>query len=126
MQCGALGAELQHVAEHRDTPAKTLHGDLPEQREGRAHRGRVGIIAFVDQQHRAAGQIERHALTATDRRLEIGERERSEREIGAEQRGAGQHRERIVEHVASGRTELVGDVVTEDARLGRRGLGLQR
>ena len=126
MQRRALGTELEHVAEHRDAPAEPLHRHLPEQRERRAHRGRVGVVALVDQQHRAAGHIERDALAAPDRRLELGERERREREVGAEQLRRREHAERVVDHVPARRAELVGDVVAEDARLHGRGLGLQR
>ena len=103
-----------------------LRRHLPEQRERRAHRGRIGVVALVDQQHRAARHVERDALAAPDRRLQLGERERRERQVGAEQLRRREHAERIVDHVPAGRAELVGDVVAENARLHGRGLGLQR
>ena len=59
MQGGALRAELQHVAEHGDAAAARADRRLAEQRDRRAHRGRVGVVAFVDQQRAAARHVER-------------------------------------------------------------------
>ena len=68
----------------------------------------------------------RHALAAPDRRSELRERERRKRQIRAEQMRRREHAERIVDHVPARRAELVGHVVTEDLRLHRGGIGLQR
>ena len=99
---------------------------LPEQRERRPHRGRIGVVALVDQQRRAARQLERDARAASGRRLQLGERERRERKIGADERGRRQHRERIEHEMPARRAELVGDVGAEDARLHGRAVRLQR
>ena len=85
MQCSALGSELQHIAEHRDAPTEAVHRYLTEQRERCAHRGRIGVVALVDEQNLATRHVERHALAASGRCPEIGERECGEREISAEQ-----------------------------------------
>ena len=111
MQFRALRAELQHVAEHRDAPAARPDRRLAEQRERRAHRGRIGVVALVDQQRRAARHVERQARAAAGRRLRVGERQRRQRQIGAGERRRRQHRERVLHHVAARRAELVGDVV---------------
>ena len=57
MQVGAAGPEFQHVAEHRNAPAELAQIGLPEQGERRTHRGRIGIVAFVDQERRAARHV---------------------------------------------------------------------
>ncbi len=45
-----LGAELQHVAEHGDAPALApTTGVASSSADRRLHRGRVGIVALVDQ-----------------------------------------------------------------------------
>ncbi len=48
-------AEFQHVAQNRDAPAALARLRLREQRECGAHRGGIGVVAFVDQQHFAVG-----------------------------------------------------------------------
>ena len=115
MQIGAARPELQHVAEHRDAAALPRDVGLAEQRDGRLHRGRIGVVALVDQQRAPAGKLELAARAAAGRRREPGERERRQREIGARERGRGQHRQRIHHDMAAGRAELVGDVGAEDA-----------
>ena len=128
-RCSArpFGAEFQHVAEHGDAPAARPDRRLAEQRERGAHRGRIGVVAFVDQQRRAAGQV-RASMRAPRPRAgcELGERQRREREIGADQRGRRQHGERIVHEMAARRAELVGHVVAEDVGLDGRAVRMQR
>ena len=85
MEIASARAELQHVAEHRDAPAARADCGLAEQRQRRAHRGRVGVVALVDQERRAARHFEGDARAAPARRLQLGERERRERKIGADQ-----------------------------------------
>ena len=58
MQIGPWRPEFQHVAEHGDAPAALPDRRLAEQRDRRAHRRRVGVVAFVDQQGGAAGDRE--------------------------------------------------------------------
>ena len=126
VQAFALGAEFQHVAEHGDAAALRPDRRLAEQRDGRRHGGRVGVVAFVDQQRAAAGHLQRHAGAAADRRLELAERQRGERQIGAGERGGGEHGERVLHHVAAGRAELVGDRLAENDGLDGRAFRLQR
>ena len=44
----ALGSEFQHVADDGDAPAARPGLGRAQQRERRAHRGRIGVVAFVD------------------------------------------------------------------------------
>ena len=82
---------------------------LAEQRQRGAHRGRIGVVAFVDDQRRPAGQIERRSARRGRRPgSKFGERQRREREIGADEHGGRQHRERIVHEMAARRADLVG------------------
>ena len=87
VQFGAARSELQHVAENRDAPAERADTGLTEQRERCAHRGGVGVIAFVDQERRTARHVQRHAGAAPARRLQVCERECRQCKIGAGQRG---------------------------------------
>ena len=118
-------AEFQHVAEHGDAAAARADRRLAEQRDRRPHRGRVGVVAFVDQQRAAARHAERGAGAAAGRGLQLGERERGEREIGAGERAGRQHGERIEHQVPARRAEFVGHVLAEDVGLDGRGVGLQ-
>ena len=47
-----LRPEFQHVAQHGDAPAARPDRRLAEQRQRRPHRGRIGVVALVDQQRR--------------------------------------------------------------------------
>ncbi|GCC45431.1 hypothetical protein chiPu_0029314 [Chiloscyllium punctatum] len=70
--------------------------------------------------------LERATKTAAGRRLELRQRQRRTRDIGAEQRGPREHRERVHRHVAAGHADLVGDVVIQDIRMHRRAGRVQR
>ena len=50
----AVAAELQHVADHRDAPPAGARLRRAEQRQRGAHRGRIGVVALVDDGERAA------------------------------------------------------------------------
>ncbi len=56
MQRRAGRPEFQHVAEHRDAPAAAGRPRPGRARERRRHRGRIGVVAFVDQRRLAIGQ----------------------------------------------------------------------
>ena len=126
VQVCAARAEFQHVAKHRDAPAERAHFGLPEQGEGCAHRGRIGIVALVDQERAAAGHVEHQARAASARRLQFCKLQRRERKIGAHQRGRRQHSERVDDQVAPRRAELVGDVGSQNSRLNRGHVRPQR
>ena len=63
---GPSVAQFQHVAEDGDAAALRSDLGLAEQRDGGSHRGRVGVVALVDQQRLAVRQAERDALAAAD------------------------------------------------------------
>ena len=77
-------------------------------------------------ERRAAGQIDLDRRAAAGTGLEFGERQRREREIGADQLGRRQHRQRIEHEMAARRADLVGELGAEDLRLDRRAVGVQR
>ena len=93
MEILALGAELAHRAEHGDPPP----GDrlVAEHLQGRRHRGRIGVVAFVDQQGLAALDRDPAPLAAPLQAAEIGEREAGRGEIAADRLDRREHRERI-------------------------------
>jgi hypothetical protein len=126
VQIGAARAELQHVAEHRDAPAERANFGLPEQGEGCAHRGRIGIVTFVDQERRAAGHVEGEAGAASARRPQLCKRQCGERKIGAHQHGRCQDGERIDDQMPPWRAEFIGGVGPENSRLDRGHVGLER
>src|SRR6516165_6300616 len=126
MQRGSLRAEFQHVPQNCDATAEVADRRLSEQRDSGRHGGRVGIVALVEQQCAAARQPQCDARAAARRRLQIVERERRQRQVGADQRGYGQHGDRIEQQVAPRRAKLISDRLTEDDGLCRRRLRLQR
>jgi len=101
-------------------------GAWPEQRQRRAHRGRVGVVALVDQQRRTVRKIERGAGAAPGRGCLPRERERGASEIGTGETSGGEHGERVHHQMLARRTDLVGNGNTEDVRFDRRAVGLQR
>src|SRR4029078_12151577 len=66
-------AELKHLAEHRDATATWTDGRMAEQRQRSAHRGGIGVIAFVDQQRVTVGQPQRLSRPAALRVLKVAE-----------------------------------------------------
>ena len=99
----ALIAQFQHVAEDGNAAALRADVGLAEQRDGGCHRRRIGVVAFVDQQSGSARNFQCHAGTAADRRAQLIERQRGQRQIGAGQRRRRQHGERIEHQMLAGR-----------------------
>ena len=97
MQRLAGWAKFQHVAKDGDAPALRPERCLAEHSQRRADRCRIGVVAFVDDQRRAAGQVDFDRRAAAGNRREFGQRQRRKREIGADKLGRCQHRERIDE-----------------------------
>ena len=120
MQGAAFRAQFQHVAEHGDAAAARADRRLAEHRQRRRHRRRIGIVAVVDDQRRTrrASSIAigapRPATGAS-----LGQRQRRERKIGADQFGRRQNRERIDDEMTARRADLVGEFGAEDLRLRR-------
>ena len=83
--------------------------DCAEIRERRAHRGRVGVVALVDQQSLAVADGEHGALAAPDRRLQVGEAPSAASARSAPSAcDGGEHAERIQRDVPAGRADPVG------------------
>ena len=88
MQRGTAGSQFEHIAEHRDPPAARPDRRMAEHVQRRRHRGRIGIVAFVDQDGLAARNAEPAPHAAARRRLDLRQRQRGAREVGADQRRA--------------------------------------
>ena len=101
-------------------------GAWPSSASAAAHRGGIGVVALVDDERRPAGQIDLERRAAAGSGLEVGERQRGEREIGADQHRRREHRQRIVHEMAARRADLVGQLGAEDVRLDGRAAGMQR
>ena len=96
-------------------------GAASEQRERGAHRGRVGVVALVDQRDRAVRPAQPVAL----RRGPWARGSRRARAprgsgIGAERRGAGEHAQAVAHPVAPGRADPVGDLDAVERHRRRR------
>jgi hypothetical protein len=72
-----------------------------------------------------AGEIDLDRRTAAGRRLELGERQRRQRQIGADQHCGRQNRERIVDQVPARRTDLVGELGAQNLRDRRRAVRMR-
>ena len=99
-----VGAELEHVAEHRDAAAWRALGGPDGGRggeivEGGAHRHRVGVVAVIDQQHAA---WELGALTSTGRQHEIDVPGRSH----PDRLCGGHRRQEVRPHVGLGERDI--------------------
>ena len=71
VQRRALIAELEHVADDRDAPPLGPWLGRAEQRQRCAHRGGVGVVAFVDDDEGAVGAGKLEALAAPLLRREV-------------------------------------------------------
>ena len=126
MQRRAGRSEFEHVAKHRDTPAVRPDLRLAEQVQRGGDRSGVGVVALIDDQGRAAGQIDFDRCAAAAYRFQFGQRQRSEREVGASQHGGCQHRKRIGDKVTARRADLVGEFGSENIRHHGRAMRMQR
>ena len=113
--CGEAGmkrrrraAELQHVAEDGDPAAARRRLGLAEEGERRPHRGRVGVVALVDQRSpcppRRADGGRRRAL----RRRSVASASAARGEVAADQRHAPSTARLFCTRWRPGRAELVG------------------
>ena len=92
MQLGTGGSKFQHVTEYCNTPTTVSYFCLTEQSNRGAHRGGVGIVAFINQQDGPAGHREQGSRSTSARGFEIVESKRGQREISSDKRRGGQHR----------------------------------
>ena len=74
---------------------RPAHLLLAEHLQRRRHRGRIGVVAFVDQQRLAAVDRDPVPLAAALEPAQLGQREPGQREIAAHRLDRGQHRQRI-------------------------------
>ena len=95
-------------------------GRWPSSASAAAHRCGIGVVALVDERS-PARRADRSRTRAPRPRsgLEVGERQRGEREIGADQHRRREHRQRIVHEMAPRRADLVGQLGAEDVAPGR-------
>ena len=63
--------------------------------ERRRHRGGVGVVAFVDQQHFAAVDLDQVALAAALQSAHVGEREAGDRDVAADRLDRGEDGQRV-------------------------------
>ena len=117
MQRAAARTEFQHVAEHRDPPSLGTDLRLAEQCEGGGDGRRIGVVAVVDHQRLTAGKLDLDQHAAPGCRLEFGERQRRQRQIGADQLRRRQHGKRVVHQVPAGRADFVGELGAQDVGL---------
>ena len=90
---------------------------LAEERDRRAHRGGIGVVALVDQRRgRPLGKAEPMTLAPPLRRRQLAEREHRLSEVAAHHRDRGKHGEAVLDEVPPGSGELVGDLLAEDRR----------
>ena len=68
---------------------------LAEHLQRRRHRGRIGVVAFVDQQRLAAFDRDPVALAAALQAAQLGEREPGRGEIAADRLDRRQHGQRV-------------------------------
>ena len=95
---------------------------LAEERDRGAHRGRVGVVALVDQRRAAAAATSRRWRAPRPFGAAIARERARPGEIAAHERHRGKHREAVLDEMAAGRAELVGDLLAEDARRKRRSI----
>ena len=118
MQRGAARPEFEHVAEHGDAPAARPDAALAEHGERRAHRGRIGVVALVDQQRlRRPATSSAHARAAARpaAAARASASAASARSAPASVAAASTASE-FMHEMAAGRAELVGDVVRRGCR----------
>ena len=65
------------------------------------------------------------AVPRPDTGLNSRERQRRQRQIGADQHGRRQHRQRIVHEMTARRADLIGEIGAENLRLNGRAVGVQ-
>ncbi len=107
MKAGCLGPELEHVAEGGEPTA----GHRAENGERGSHGGRIGVVAFVDERHRAARDGKAATLAPTGKRLESPETRGQRRRIELQRVADGEHRQRVHHPVPTRQRYLEADTV---------------
>ena len=88
-------AKLQHIAENGDAAAMRTRFERAGHSKSRPHRGRIGVIALVDQGKGAGGRRNHDPFAATFLRLEKGQRLDSRVEVGSGTLDGEQDRKRV-------------------------------
>ncbi len=102
MHRDGIVAELQHVADDGDAAPLALGPGLTKRFQRRAHRGRVGVVAFVDQRERSERRFDLVPFSPPLRRLEMRHGEGGHGEIGVERMDNGQHGKRVHHDMMAG------------------------
>ena len=86
-----------------------------EQCDRGLHRGRIGVVALVDERGSRRSRIASSVrLPRPFRRDEIGKRRRDLIHVGAYQLGRAEHGKRVLDHVAAGRADPRVELVAAD------------
>ena len=104
---------LCQVDDGDDTPPARR---LAEHGQRRAHRGRVGVVALVDQCEIAIPDAKQQPLAAPLDAAEFLKRERRQREVRADDMRGGQHGERIHRKMPPRRADAIAHGNAEDFR----------
>ena len=113
----ALGAKFEHVAKNRDPTTLRTDSGLAKHGHGRSHRGRIGIIAFVDQRRCSARKFEHLANAPSGGGTKVRQRQRRQSEISPGKRRRRKHRERVHRHMPSRHSDFIRDIVAKQARM---------
>ena len=106
-----MAAELAHRAEHRDPPRRADLGT--ETLQGRRHRRRVGVVAFVDQQDIAAIELDGVALAAAFQCAHVAQREARRGDVAADRFDHRQRRQRVGHPMVAALGDGEGQVAVE-------------
>ena len=117
---GSGVAELQHVAEHGEPPARP--GVHCEHGERRGYRGRRGVVTLVEENSLAAGKSEPRARATPGECGEVRERGGGGVRRNSQRGRGGEGGERVARHVQPGRGKAEADGLARE-RGGDSGAG---
>ena len=126
MQRAPAAARVPACRRARRCAGRAADRRLAEQRERGAPSTPDWRCSFRRSAARCRRAAELDQRAAPGGRLEFGERQRRQRQIGADQLGRRQHGERIEHQMPAGRADLVGELGAEDVGLDGRAVRMQR
>ncbi len=101
---GRLFAQFLHRTQHRNPP---FGPGIAQPRQRSSHRGRVGVITFVDQQGFTTCHLQTMPRTAPLEPAQIGQRQSGNCKIRACRLHRGQNRERIGNPMVAGLRQFI-------------------
>ena len=94
MECHLVRAKLEHIAEIGEPSPRTWRRAAPQNGKRGAHRGRIGIVALIEEGNRACaarlGEINRDPASAPLRRRPVGKRTGCNLPVGARRNRSSQ------------------------------------